>query len=96
MNRLRIKTKTQTITLNLLCQIAGLIIRIPPDLLDKTETIDQTHRHLGPKFNRTFGLATNNGTNVRLMQADNPVCDTVRLTIIHQLLLPKQFLDHQQ
>ena len=96
MHRLRIKTKPLTIPLDLLDQITGLIVRIPPDLFDEAESLNQTHRNLGPEFHRTLGFAANDRTKMRLIQTDNPVRDPMRPACIHRLLLTNDFLDHQK
>ena len=75
MDRLGITAKPAMVGFDLINQIGPFVVVVPATSIDKRKTIDLANRQLGAKLRLATRLASLDGTDVWLQDADNPIVD---------------------
>ena len=96
MYRFRIMAKATAICLRLRYQASRFVVGVPFKPVHKSKTIELAERQLASKLARSGGLASDNRPHVQLADADNPIGYAPAAMVVHPLLLPVQFPNHQQ
>jgi hypothetical protein len=80
------------------CRLQGIafVKAVPVQSLQPCVPVHHTDCHLRTKLHVGAHLATNNGSHMRLRNADDSVLDASGLPAVHLFLLTIQFLDDQQ
>jgi hypothetical protein len=87
-NNGRIMPMTPTIGNDLSLQIFSFVIWVEAQPIEEGKSISRDRDgYFGPKFNIAAGLAPNDGPDVGLHQADDPVGDAPGLRVIEDSLL---------
>lgn len=68
-------------------QVSGLVVCVKRTVFQASPTVHNTDVKLCTKFHSFSGFSTHNGANKGLAHADDPVRNTVRVMIVHVLLL---------
>src|SRR5699024_2686742 len=74
-HRSRPDTSAAAVGLALTEQVIGYGERVPMQGVDTGDAVDQRHGKLGPEFDRMTEAASNNRTDMGLVQTDQPIVD---------------------